>query len=98
ELAPTTVGAGPFIEEALRWLPHDEEKVAAFESDAFASIVDTEPALGLRRPAQRPRILIADDNADMREYLRRLLARAYDVVAVADGQAALQEIRARPPA
>jgi PAS domain S-box-containing protein len=96
ELAPTTLGAGPFIEEALRWSPGTEEK--AFEGDAFASIGETEPALGLRRPAQRARVLIADDNADMRDYLRRLLARTYDVVAVADGQAALEEIRMRRPA
>ena len=33
------------------------------------------------------RILLADDNADLREYVRRLLAEHYDVEAVADGQA-----------
>ncbi|HEU5460169.1 MAG TPA: response regulator, partial [Pyrinomonadaceae bacterium] len=37
----------------------------------------------------RARILLADDNADMRDYLRRLLASRYDVEAVADGEAAL---------
>ena len=36
------------------------------------------------------RVLLADDNADMREYVRRLLAgRGYEVEAVTDGEAAL---------
>jgi PAS domain S-box-containing protein len=42
-------------------------------------------------------VLIADDNADMREYLGRLLRPLYRVVAVADGDAALAAIRADPP-
>ena len=43
------------------------------------------------------RILWADDNADMREYVRRLLSKHFDVQAVADGQAALEAARANPP-
>src|SRR4051794_19204765 len=50
------------------------------------------------RPADAPaRILWADDNAEMRKYVQRLLAPAYDVVAVGDGPSALREARARPP-
>jgi PAS domain S-box-containing protein len=45
----------------------------------------------------RERILLADDNADMREYLRRLLAQWYRVDAVAHGQAALDAAQADPP-
>ena len=41
-------------------------------------------------------VLVADDNSDMREYIRRLL-KGYDVVAVADGGAALRSARARRP-
>jgi PAS domain S-box-containing protein len=44
-----------------------------------------------------PRVLLADDNADLREYARRLLAADYDVEAVADGEAALAAARARTP-
>ena len=47
---------------------------------------------------RRPRILLADDNADMRDYVRRLLGARYDVEAVADGEAALDAIaRAASP-
>src|SRR5581483_1191614 len=47
-------------------------------------------------PAARsggPRVLVADDNADLREYARKLLAEHYEVEAVADGEAALAAAR-----
>ncbi|MDF2458521.1 MAG: putative Multi-sensor hybrid histidine kinase, partial [Nitrospira sp.] len=44
-----------------------------------------------------PRVLLADDNADMREYVSRLLRGRFEVQAVADGQAALESARANPP-
>ena len=48
-------------------------------------------------PLPPARILVADDNADLRDYLSRLLAQHYDVEAVADGAAALQAARRCPP-
>ncbi|HVZ44936.1 MAG TPA: response regulator, partial [Ramlibacter sp.] len=45
--------------------------------------------------APRPRIVLADDNADMRAYIRDLLAHRYDVEAVGDGLAALEAVRRR---
>jgi CheY-like chemotaxis protein len=49
------------------------------------------------RPQSTQRILVADDNADMREYVRRLLIEQYEVETVADGCAALAAARARRP-
>jgi len=46
----------------------------------------------------RPRILLADDNADMRDYISSLLRADYEVTAVADGHAALAESLRSPPA
>ncbi len=43
------------------------------------------------------RILVVDDNADMRSYLSRLLGKRWIVETVADGEAALEAIRARRP-
>ena len=75
----------PFVEEALRWLP-----AARADGDAPT------PAPGARR-RRGARILVADDNADMREYVRRLLAERYEVEAAADGEAALAaRARGRP--
>lgn len=45
----------------------------------------------------RDRLVIADDNSDLRSYLSALLSPTYDVVACADGEAALSEIRTHPP-
>jgi signal transduction histidine kinase len=46
----------------------------------------------------RERILVADDNADMRRYVARLLSTRYRVEAVADGEAALAAARRLRPA
>jgi DNA-binding response OmpR family regulator len=43
------------------------------------------------------RVLVADDNADMRNYIHRLLAPRWVMEAVANGRAALDAIRARKP-
>jgi len=48
-------------------------------------------------PTAGARVLLADDNADMREYVRRLLERRYNVEAVADGLAALEAARRHLP-
>jgi signal transduction histidine kinase len=45
----------------------------------------------------RGRILVADDNSDMREYIERLLAPHWVVEVVPDGRAALAAARAAPP-
>ncbi|HYD57523.1 MAG TPA: ATP-binding protein [Burkholderiales bacterium] len=43
------------------------------------------------------RIVWADDNADMRDYVRRLLSPHYDVEVAPDGEAALAAVRRRRP-
>jgi PAS domain S-box-containing protein len=45
----------------------------------------------------RRRVVVADDNADMREYVRRLLATRYEVEACSDGVRALDAIRGLKP-
>ncbi len=42
-------------------------------------------------------ILLADDNADMREYVARLLGKHWTVTAVADGEAALEAVAKHRP-
>jgi CheY-like chemotaxis protein len=87
--ASTGLGAQPFVEEALRWLPGEVQN---------AIIDDTLPADQRAIPdAERPLILLADDNADMREYLARLLSAHYRIEAVADGEAALRAAARRMP-
>jgi PAS domain S-box-containing protein len=88
QLASTSVGANPYVEEALGWLPagaagrRDDEGVVDLPGDVAA---DPESVAA--------RILVADDNADMRDYLRRILGQYYVVEAVPDGAAALARLR-----
>ena len=98
-----SAAADPFVEEALRWLPGGEAPVDALPPAAGALLRESPgpggppgPA-GPPSPASTARVLLADDNADMREYLQRLLRASYQVTAVADGLTALDEVRASAP-
>jgi DNA-binding response OmpR family regulator len=90
-LATTALAAGHYLEEALRWLP-DGIAAPGFDRATEVPNVHRNEAEG-----PRPRIVWADDNADMREYVGRLLSPLYDVEAVADGEAALAAVRRRCP-
>ena len=95
---PPSLAASPFVEEALRWLPDADRSRAAVlgnaslqgkPAGAIASSTSTED--------DRPLVLVADDNADMRQYIVRLLAGHYRTEAVPDGEAALAATRRRTP-
>ena len=79
-----------FVEEALRWLPD-----AADPASESASAVAAPQAVGTARA--RPRIVVADDNNDMRAYIKSLLGAYADVTACADGEAAFELLLADPP-
>ncbi len=82
--------AEPYLQEALRWMPADVGAHAEWENDGEGSW-DSDS----RKPT---RVLVADDNADMRDYLARLLrSDGYEVDAVTDGQQALDSVRASMP-
>ena len=89
--ATPTSGAAAYLEEALRWLPEAGDSVG--ELAAVGAGLPT----GDGGPGGRARILIADDNADLRDYLERLLARHWDVETVGDGRAALAAVAQRRP-
>jgi signal transduction histidine kinase/serine phosphatase RsbU (regulator of sigma subunit)/CheY-like chemotaxis protein len=91
EAAAPTSEAAAYLEEALRWLPDAKSSVG--ELEAVGAGLPTGASGGVTRA----RILVADDNADLREYLERLLARYWDVETVGDGAAALEAIDARRP-
>jgi PAS domain S-box-containing protein len=76
-----------YAEEALQWLRPAE----------VPTIGQRPPELALPLESARGRILLADDNADMREYIVRLLGTRYDVIAVSDGALALAEAIEEPP-
>jgi PAS domain S-box-containing protein len=92
----STLGAAPYVQEALRWLPGgatgEEQLVKDLANEDLAPLLDQKPAL-----ADRARVLLADDNRDMREYVQRLLGRKYEVTAVEDGAQAMAAALAQPP-
>jgi signal transduction histidine kinase len=73
----------------------------AMEALSWLTADDGESALGDAPPSgltgARQRILLADDNADMREYMSRLLGERYAVETVPDGAVALAAVRSNPP-
>jgi PAS domain S-box-containing protein len=84
---PVSAWADPFVAEALRWLP-GEDDVQPLPANAIGTEVTGQPA----------HVLVVDDNADMREYLTRLLRGAgHRVSTVHDGQEALDAVRAHTP-
>ncbi|MBS1816818.1 MAG: response regulator [Acidobacteria bacterium] len=75
----------PYVQEALRWLPtHGPLPVPTVQ---VPSLVELPSA----------RVLVADDNADMRDYITRLLADRWTVDAVTDGASALIAARTNRP-
>jgi signal transduction histidine kinase len=78
-LETAMIGADAFVGEAERWLPEGTE-LAAEEA------ARDRPRAG----GDAARILLADDNADMRAYLTRLLGVRWHVHAASDGLQALE--------
>ena len=89
----TRLGAAPYVEEALRWLPGADGLQDFPARAAFEEAEATAPAAA----HARARVLVVDDNADMRAYLARLLSSQYEVVTAADGLEALAHVRAWSP-
>ena len=81
-----------FVSEALSWIGNGQEGTYIAPTgpspEAFPS---------LDRSGMRKRVLVADDNADMRAYLSRLLNANFDVETVADGEQAMASINRRRP-
>ena len=72
-----------FVEEALQWMP---------------DVSDSAPRELSSAKGRRGRIVVADDNTDMRAYIKRLLEDVgYDVVTATNAQAALAICTAFPP-
>jgi PAS domain S-box-containing protein len=84
-----------YVEEAQHWLP---QKAGASADEPVASMIPSATSLsGEQQASQHELILLADDNADMREYVAHLLRDKYRVHAVRDGQEAIEATRRLRP-
>src|SRR5664280_377291 len=75
-----------YVAEAIRWVTPPDEAVAPGP-----------PWTGAAAQSDRPTVLVADDNPDMRRYIADLLTDSYDVVTVEDGAMALEAARTVRP-
>ncbi|MBD2463607.1 response regulator [Oscillatoria sp. FACHB-1407] len=106
-LHSTAMRASPYVEEALRWLPqegHGEWGMGnggrSTPTSNSSRLTSDQPS----RPTHSPvplstssRILLVDDNADMRDYLKRLLTQRWQVETAANGAIALEMIQRQLP-
>ncbi|WP_093523781.1 ATP-binding protein [Stigmatella erecta] len=85
-------GIAPFVEEAQRWSV-DATGAGMLSGGAFE-----EPVQDVPEALARSRILLVDDNADLRTYVAGLLGRVFRHVETAtNGNDALERVRAQPP-
>ncbi len=95
-LVSTTIRAEAYVEELQQW-PGNEPGLAVdaatlSKQASLAHWLEPSPS------GKRELIVLADDNADMRQYLTRLLSEQYEVHAAADGLQALEATRKLRPA
>ncbi|MET0242664.1 MAG: ATP-binding protein, partial [Flavitalea sp.] len=82
--AKVSSGSAAFVEEALKWLPGEsEDSISVKEED---------------NPLQKViRIVLADDNTDMRDYINRLLSPKYEIITATNGEEAFEKILQHKP-
>ena len=74
-----------FVHEALKWNSVEKKK----ENFSNSQHTDSKPK---KRTTNKYTVLLADDNADMREYVTRLLSEQFDVIAAIDGEDAFEKL------
>ena len=88
----------PLSKKCCGWVPDSSESGDHGEAARIdAGPLVPERASHIEKDAERPYVLVADDNADMRQYVVRLLAERYRVRAVPDGEAVLAAVRESTP-
>lgn len=83
--AAPSIQTNAFLQEALKWVPGLVEIPAGNSHE--------------EQPSEQPAytVLLADDNADMREYVQRLLAGQFRVVTAVNGEEAFDKMRQYKP-
>jgi PAS domain S-box-containing protein len=89
-LPAPAVNSNAYVEEAMRWLPHTDGSpmVGTEFNESTSRLIPRE-----HKGEARPRVLVVDDNSDMRSYVARLLADDYEIRTAGDGAQALDLAR-----
>jgi diguanylate cyclase (GGDEF)-like protein/PAS domain S-box-containing protein len=86
-----------YVEEALQWLASEDGLGQAPGTPDLIGDAGAPASVAPGKSEARPRIVWADDNADMRKYVAQLLADEFEVLSVPDGVAALDAVQAALP-
>lgn len=95
ELASTAVRAEAYVEEALRW--HTQDPLPRVNEDVIEAVSANSARADLNSGKRDEKVLVVDDNADMRDYVYRLLAGPFTVLTAANGEEALSIAQAELP-
>ena len=95
-LVSATIRAETYVEELQRWSGGELGVAVDGATPGKRPSIASPPES--RATGKRELIVVADDNADMRQYLARLLSGRYEVHAVADGRQALEATQRLRPA
>ncbi len=82
-----------FVNESSRWIAEEPTLL----DPAGATIGNTAPETSYAEAAKGSRILVIDDNPDMREYIARLLSTRFQVETAADADATHRALRNHQP-
>ncbi|WP_276370435.1 ATP-binding protein [Chryseolinea sp. H1M3-3] len=88
-LGKTSTQLSTYVEEALQWIP-SKDTTHGESSDVL-------PSSSTNGTIRKYTILLADDNADMRTYVERLLQKQYHVILAADGEDGLAKALKHTP-
>lgn len=82
----SSVNASAFVEEALKWLPDAavQDTTVPAEKEGYAASHEV---------PGKATVLLVDDNADMRAYVRRLLSDLFEVITAVDGEEAFSKVQ-----
>jgi PAS domain S-box-containing protein len=94
-LRSTAPSGETYVEDAQHWLPRGSGEPAG--EPVASTLPSVAAASGVQTTSQRELILLADDNADMRDYVAHLLRDTYRVHAVSDGLEAVEATRRLRP-
>ena len=92
DLAAIETAAAPYLLEARHWATEvrTTAKSAPWNDSQADVTAKSSPIAPPQTGVLKARVLVVDDNADMREYLVRLLESRWTVDVVGDGEAALE--------
>jgi signal transduction histidine kinase len=82
-----------YVEESLQWLPDPGPDPASDPAPGFPKL----PPPATTTLERRFLVLLADDNADMRNYVGRLLSANYDLITATNGDEAFEKILSHRP-